>query len=161
MLVRGGLAGLFSGFVFLVANMGWAVHQGKPAAAPLAAISTIFHAQDMPKPVMAGPFGSDNLIVGLITHTMLTMIFGIVFALIAVMFLQRRRVALLAGAGLAYGLVLYVVNFQILGRIFFPWFTNAMGPSQGFEIFIHAIFGLLLVPFFLGAVIRARGPVTR
>jgi len=46
----------------------------------------------------------------------------------------------------------YVVNFQILARIWFPWFVNPKGPNQLFELWIHPVaFGLFLVPFFLGA----------
>jgi hypothetical protein len=139
-----------AGLVFLVANMGWAVHNGKPAAAPLIDISTIFHAQDAPSPVAAAAFGSDNLVVGLVTHLTLAMLFGIGFGLLAWRLIRSNLVLLIGGVG--YGLLLYVVNFQILGRTAFPWFTDAMGPPQGFEVFIHAVFGLLLVPFFVGVV---------
>jgi hypothetical protein len=31
--------------------------------------------------------------------------------------------------------------------------------EPGFEVFIHAVFGLLLVPFFLGLADRLRRPV--
>ncbi|MCA1700320.1 MAG: hypothetical protein LC790_16025, partial [Actinobacteria bacterium] len=113
LLARGALAGLFSGLVFLLANMGWAVRGNKPAVAPMIDISTIFHNQSMPKPVQAGPFGVDNVVVGLVTHLTLSMLFGIVFALIAAAVLRGRGAGVLAGAGVAYGLALYVVNFQI------------------------------------------------
>jgi len=156
LLARGVLAGAFGGLVFLLGNMGWAVHNHKPALAPLIDISTIFHGQDMPMPVAAGPFGPDNAIVGLTTHLMLSTLFGIGFALLVTTVLRRRPPSLLVGAGIAYGLALYVVNFQILGRIFFKWFSNSNGPPQGFEVFIHLVFGLILVPFFLGALRRGR-----
>ncbi len=63
---------------------------------------------------------------------------------------------MLVGAGVAYGLALYVLSFQILGRIFFKWFSNSNGPPQGFEVFIHTVFGLILVPVLLGALGRGR-----
>jgi uncharacterized membrane protein YagU involved in acid resistance len=161
LLARGAVAGLLSGLVFLVASMGWAVKDNKPAVAPMIDISTIFHTQDVPKPVQALEFGPDNLVVGLTTHLMLSMLFGIGFALIAAVLLRHRGPGLLALGGLGYGLLLYVVNFQVLGRIFFEWFTNPMGPPQVFEAFIHAVFGLLLVPFFLGAVGRSSGRLSK
>jgi hypothetical protein len=34
-----------------------------------------------------------------------------------------------------FGLMLYVVNFQILGRLIFEWFQE--GPNQTFEVFAH------------------------
>jgi len=147
---RGAVAGIAAGLIFLVANMGWAVHDGKPAAAPLIDISTIFHTQDTPSPVTAAAFGPDNLAVGLVTHLTLAMLFGIGFGLLAGRLVRSN--AMLLGGGIAYGLTLYVVNFQILGRTAFPWFTDSMGPSQGFEVFIHAVYGLLLVPFFVGLI---------
>ncbi len=156
LLARGAVAGLFAGLVFLLANMGWAVRGDKPAVAPMIDISTIFHNQDMPKPVEAGPFGPDNVVVGLVLHLSLSMLFGMAFALVAAMLLRRRGAALLAVAGVVYGLAVYVVNFQVFGRVFFEWFTDPMGPPQGFEIFIHAVYGLLLVPFFVGVLGRAR-----
>jgi carboxypeptidase C (cathepsin A) len=39
---------------------------------------------------------------------------------------------------------------RILGRLFFEWFQE--GPNQLFELFIHAVYGLLLVPFFASAL---------
>ena len=65
-----------------------------------------------------------------------------------VLLLPRRALIVLA-AGVVYGLVLYVVNFQIFGRTLFPWFTDPNGPDQGFEVFIHAVFGLVLAPFLI------------
>jgi hypothetical protein len=161
LLARGAIAGLSSGLVFLVANMGWAVRDDKPAVAPMIDIATIFHNQDMPMPVEALEFGPDNLVVGLTTHLMLSVFFGIGFALIAAAVLRDRGAGLLALAGIGYGVLLYVVNFQVLGRLFFEWFTDPMGPPQVFEAFIHGVFGLLLVPFFLGAVGRSQGRPAR
>ena len=63
--------------------------------------------------------------------------------------LLRGPRAVLLGA-LAFGIGLYVFNFQILGRLFFEWFLE--GPNQLFEIFIHAVYGLLVVPFFASAL---------
>jgi hypothetical protein len=141
-ITRGAIAGLVAGLVFLIATMGYVTTQGKPAVAPMIDISTIFHGQDEPVP------NADNVVIGLVTHVTLSIAFGIVFALVLV--LLPRRAFVMLGAGIAYGLLLYVVNFQILGRTLFPWFTDPKGPDQGFEVFIHAVFGLLLGPFFIG-----------
>ncbi len=140
-MTRGTVAGFGSGLVFLLATMGFVTTKGLPAVAPMIDISTIFHGQDKPVP------SPENVVVGLVTHLTLAMLFGIGFAIVVVPVL--RRLPLLVASGVAYGLLLYIVNFQILGRTLFPWFTNPQGPNQGFEIFIHAVFGLLLVPFFL------------
>lgn len=151
-VARGTVAGLFAGIVFLIIQMGWAVEQlDKPAVAPLLDMSTIFNNIDTLSPSML--IAPDNLLIGLVTHLTLTMLFGIIFAFIASLL---RGSLLLAIGGVVFGLVLYVVNIQILGRIVFEWFTDPMGPPQGFELWVHAAYGLLLVPFFIGAARSGR-----
>jgi uncharacterized membrane protein YagU involved in acid resistance len=152
LFTRGAVAGVTAGFVFLLANMGYATTQGKPSVAPFMDISTIFHGTD--KPASMTPT-VDMLATGAVVHFSLSIAFGVVFALLIGAFAPLlRNWLILAAAGVAYGLALYVVNFQILGNTIFEWFTNPQGPNQGFEIFIHGVFGLLLVPFFLGLVAR-------
>ncbi len=138
-LARGVIAGTAAGLLFLLANMWFAVSKGMPAAAPLYDISTIFHFADKPDPT------AENAVVGLVTHLTLAAGFGVLLALVAP--LLRSRAALWGG-GIAFGVVLYLVNFQILGRIAFEWFQ--VGPNQTFELFAHAGYGLALVPFLLG-----------
>lgn len=148
LLTRGAVAGISAGFVFLLANMAYATTQEKPAVAPFMDISTIFHGTDRPAAMTPT---IDMLATGAVVHFTLSIAFGVVFALLVGVFAPvTRNWFVLAVAGVAYGLALYVVNFQILGNTVFEWFTNPQGPNQGFEVFIHAVFGLLLVPFFLG-----------
>ncbi|MBT2396976.1 hypothetical protein [Streptomyces sp. ISL-100] len=143
LLARGAAAGFFAGMGFLLANMWFAVSQGMPGISPLYVMSTVFHASDVP---VANP---TEAILGLTVHIALSLGFGMGFALLLVPLL-RKVPALVIGA-LAYGLALYVLNFQILGRTVFEFFTNPQGPDQLFEALVHPlIFGLLLVPFFLG-----------
>lgn len=154
LFTRGAVAGIAAGFVFLLANMGYATSQGKPSLAPFMDISTIFHGTD--KPASMTPT-VDMLATGAVVHISLSIAFGIGFALLVGAFAPLlRNWLLLAGAGVVYGLALYVVNFQIFGNTLFEWFTNPNGPDQGFEVFIHAAFGLMLVPFFLGLAQRLR-----
>jgi hypothetical protein len=92
------------------------------------------------------------LATGAVVRISLSIAFGVVFALLVGTFAPLvRNWLVLTVAGVVYGLALYVVNFQILGNMLFEWFTNPKGPTQGFEVFIHAAFGLMLVPFFLGS----------
>jgi hypothetical protein len=138
-LVRGVVAGIAAGLLFLLANMWYADTQDLPAAAPLYDISTIFHFADQPDPT------PENAVIGLVVHLTLAAGFGAAFAVLAPLFASRR--ALVLGAG-AFGLALYLVNFQILGRVAFEWFQE--GPNQTFEVFAHAGYGLVLAPFLLG-----------
>ncbi len=160
LFTRGATAGLASGLVFLIATMGYVTTKGLPSIAPLLDISTIFRGTDEPEL----PPRFEDAFAGLVTHLTLSIAFGITFALLVGLVTPAIRRWPLTGnlglivAGVAFGLVLYIVNFQILGRTLFPWFTNPMGPNQGFEIFIHAVFGALLAPFFFGIAHWLRRP---
>ncbi len=138
-LVRGVVAGTAAGLLFLLANMWYADSQGLPAVAPLYDISTIFHFADKPQP------SPENLAIGLVVHLTLSAAFGATAAFLAPLVSGPGR---LIGMSVAFGLVLYVVNFQILGRLFFEWFQE--GPNQTFEVFAHAFYGLMLAPFLVG-----------
>lgn len=154
-LARGVVAGTAAGLLFLLANMWFADSEGMPAVAPLWDTSTIFHFADKPDPT------PENLAVGLIVHLALAAGFGALFAVLAGVVRGRGMVF---AAGAVFGLLLYVVNFQILGRGFFEWFQE--GPNQLFEVVAHLGYGLALVPF-VGdfaqpkeAAVRERRPTT-
>jgi hypothetical protein len=143
LLARGAIAGIVAGMSFLLADMWFAVSQGKPAISPLYAISTVFHASKAPVPTPAEP------VLGLATHIVLSLGFGMGFAVLLVPWLRNLPV-LVAGA-LGYGLAMWVLNIQILGRTVFPFFAPKGTADLIFTLLNHAlIFGLLLVPFFLG-----------
>ncbi|MDQ3647109.1 MAG: hypothetical protein M3433_00720 [Actinomycetota bacterium] len=130
------VGGTFAGLLFLLANMWYADSQGLPAVAPLYDISTIFYFADKPDPQPV------NAAVGLVVHLTLAAAFGAVLAALAPLAKGAGR---LMGLGAAFGLVLYLVNFQILGRVAFEWFQE--GPNQTFEVFAHLGYGLLVAPF--------------
>lgn len=135
-LARGVVAGTAAGLLFLLANMWYADSQGMPAVAPLWDISTIFYFADKPDPT------PENLAVGLVVHLTLAPAFGAALAFLAPLV---RGGAMVFAAGAAFGLALYVLNFQILGRLFFEWFQ--VGPNQTFEVIAHLGYGLVLAPF--------------
>jgi uncharacterized membrane protein YagU involved in acid resistance len=82
--------------------------------------------------------GDANSTIGWIVHLVLSIAFGLVFALIARRLRTNGEVAV---AGLVYGGLLYLVNFQILARIWFETFKMA---NQPFEVVVHIVFGALL-----------------
>ena len=148
LLARGAIAGIVAGMSFLLADMWFAVSQGKPAISPLYAISTVFHASKAPLPAPAEP------VLGLATHIVLSLGFGMGFAVVLVPWL-RNLPALVAGA-LGWGLALWVLNIEILGRTVFPFFAPKGAADLIFTLLNHVlIFGLLLVPFFLGHSLAA------
>jgi len=143
LLARGAIAGIVAGLAFLLAEMWFAVSQGKPGISPLYAISTIFHASAAPAPAPAEP------VLGLTMHIVLSLGFGMGFAVVVVPWL--RSLLALALGGLGYGLALWLLDIQILGRTVFPFFAPKGTADLIFGLLAHVlIFGLLLVPFFLG-----------
>ena len=152
---RGIVAGLAAGLVFVLIEMAWLSHLGKPAVAPLLAFSTIFTGASAPTAIAAQiPL---DAITGFVVHLNLAMAFGLGFLPIVALLARIRRsnAAMLAVAGLAYGCLLYVINFGIFSSIAFPAFT-APGSPQGFLFLVHALYGLLLAPFFIGMLRRLR-----
>ncbi|UGY93399.1 hypothetical protein [Streptomyces gobiensis] len=142
LLTRGAAAGLVAGVAFLLAHMWFAVALGMPAVSPLYMMATVFHASSAPVQTPA------EAMVGLVTHTMLSLGFGMAFAVLLVPRLRTVRV-LVAGA-VGYGLAMWVVNLHILSRILFRAFSGFHLPFQIFGLLAHLLFfGLLLVPFFL------------
>ncbi len=159
LLTTGTVAGLAVGFPFILANMIYATSQSAlpvpnapklPALAPFFDIGTIFYFDDMPQ--LTNP---SYPLAGLITHFSLSIVFGLIFALVVVPLLSNAR--LLVIGGVVYGGLLYIVNYQILGRVLFEWFdpSSPMGPNPWFGLITHLGFGLLLVPFFWTTMSRS------
>ncbi|WP_216214793.1 hypothetical protein [Amycolatopsis aidingensis] len=142
-LVRGGVGGLASGAVFAGVTMWFAstMPDGK-AEMPLRMMSTIVKGSD----AMAA--GTTSIGLGVATHLVLSVAFGLVFALVVPMLATNGTVAL---AGTLYGGLLYVVNFLVLASLVFPVFQNA---NQPFELFAHIVFGTILSFFFYGSGVR-------
>src|SRR5260370_36903809 len=116
LLARGAIAGIVAGMAFLLAEMWFAVSQGRPGPSPLYAISTIFHASSAPVLTPTEP------VLGLTIHIVLSLGFGMRFAVLLVPLL-RNLLALVLG-GLCFGLALWVVAIQILGRTGIPFFAR-------------------------------------
>ena len=151
-LSRGAIAGLVAGFGFVLAEMYYAKATGLPAIAPFLAFSTVFNASA--QPVLAAPAIPLEFAEGLVAHIILSLGFGMSFGIFSA-FLPNRK-ALAIGA-IGFGLALFILNFEILGRTVFPFFTAPNGPDNVFQGFIHPlIFGGLLIPFFWGAAARRR-----
>lgn len=128
----------------LVAAMYAAEAAGDPAVLPLLDASTVFLFQDEPVAAI------DNLSIGLVTHVGLSVAFGVLFGLLVLLLRPLRRLAWLVLGGVAYGLLLYVVNVQVLARAWFQWYVDADGSNQIVLVLLHGGYGLLLAPFFVG-----------
>ena len=146
-LVRGAVGGLVAGVLFAVATMWFVTSIHQPAKMPLLMISTIVLGDD----AMAGGDADEG--IGLAVHMVLSMAFGVVFAFAASRLRTNGAVML---AGLLYGALLYLVNFQILARVAFTTFKMA---NQPFELLVHIVFGALLALAFYSSGVRRGEPL--
>jgi hypothetical protein len=131
-VVRGAAAGVGSGIVFVAITMWFADSMGDPARMPLHMIATVVQGDD------AMMKGDTNATVGAIVHLVISAGYGIAFAFVLP---WLRTNAMIALAATVYGVVLYVVNFEILA----PWlFTTLDMANKPFELAVHIVFGSLL-----------------
>ena len=153
---HGAEGGLIAGLAFILADMGWSRLHHQPATTPIHGVSTVFNASDH---LDRTP---DDLAIGIFTHAWLAAAFGIVFALVLPLVgghlraIAHGELRTLFLAGVLYGLALYAVNYQVLGRLFFKWFTGPHRPDLAISVLVHVIYGAVLAPFFLGLLPPAR-----
>jgi hypothetical protein len=145
-LVRGVIGGVVSGAVFIVATMWFVASTGGPAVMPLRMISTIVLGD------AAMGKGTTSPGLGLLVHLVLSAGFGVAFGLVVPWLRTNGTVAV---AGVGYGVLLYLVDFQVLARLFFTTFKMA---NQPFEVVVHVVFGVLLAFAFFGSGVRRGEP---
>jgi hypothetical protein len=135
----GALSGFLSGVAFIALHSWFAVSAGDGALAPFRTVATI----------VEGPYPTTTVIgIGMAVHVVLSVVFGLVFAVLLAP-LRRRSAGWLAWAGLLFGGVVYLVDFQVLAR-FVPWFSAFLqGTNQPFELAAHLVFGAVLAALLL------------
>ncbi len=127
-------SGLIAGLVFLALELILVplLQGGSPWGPPrmIAAIG-------MGKEVLPPPatFDLGIVVVAMLIHFVLTIVYGLILALI--IHRMSRGMAIVAGA--VFGLVLYAINFYGFTALF-PWFAMARG---GLSIFVHLVFGVV------------------
>ncbi|GAA1346601.1 hypothetical protein [Arthrobacter roseus] len=134
-VLRGAIGGIVGGAVFIGVTMWFSATQGNPPAAPFGLISSIVLGADS---LMAG---AASVPLGVVIHTVNSLIFGIILGLVAARLPGNASIAVV---GLVYGLLLYLVNFQLIGRFIFPQFQM---PNQPFEVLAHLVFGAVAALF--------------
>ncbi len=103
--------------------------------------------------------GVQTLFTGLVVHVLLSLFFAFMWAAVV------RRLPLdvreswgtHSAAAMIYGLVIWLVNYQLIARFAFPWFLDR---TNGFvQAMIHAFgFGLPLAVVMLGRYRRVAQP---
>jgi uncharacterized membrane protein YagU involved in acid resistance len=95
---------------------------------------------------------------GVAVHMVLSMLFGVLFGIIGMIFpVLGRSAAGLLSAATAFGLALWIVNFYVIAPIAgWTWFPREANPVQQF--FAHTFFyGSVLGIYFDRAAVAVRG----
>lgn len=135
----GVVGGFVAGAVFIALNAWFATTMGKSPLAPFMMIASIIQGP------AALQTGTASVTIGMALHSVLSAVFGALFAGLTVP--VRAPGPLLLG-GLVFGGAIYVVNFLVLAPLVmqFKAFTTT---SQPLELAVHLVFGAVLVLFLL------------
>lgn len=132
------VSGFAAGAVLMVLDLLWsAVFNPDGPWRTSHMIAPIFTGADT-LPTSGYAFSLGVVAISLATHYALGIVFGLVMsALIVQLQLEATRSrALVAGAIL--GVLLYLLNFQVLAGLFFPWLTALRGADT---LTAHMVFG--------------------
>lgn len=133
-LKAGAVAGLIAGAVFMMMEMGLVATAGDSPWGPPRMIAAIAMGEGVLPP--PATFDLMILMAAMAVHLMLSIVIGVVFALVA----RRFGLVMAVVAGAVVGLGLYVVNFYGFTAIF-PWFAMA---RNMISIVSHIAFGVVL-----------------
>jgi hypothetical protein len=119
------------------------------ALAPFQTVATV---------VEGSPPTAATVGVGIVVHTVLSALFGLIFAALLAP-LRWRSAGWLAWAGLLFGGAVYVIDFQVIARIS----AFLQEANQPLELAAHLVFGSVLAALLLLAKPhgRPRGRIHR
>jgi hypothetical protein len=134
-IARGAILGTIAGVAFIVFEMALSVVLAGDAVAPLRMIAAILLGPAALTDAVT-PYGL--VIIGLMVHFFLAALFGALFALPTLPYAGHRgRAGLTVVLGIAFGLVLWGIDFYLIAPALFPWFTHA---NPWVQIVAHGLF---------------------
>jgi len=139
-LREGLVGGLVAGAILAIASMIVAGALGLPISTPWSYFASILLGSD----VLGAPFGFGTFVVGFVVHFVLSALFGLIWGAVAKSVSRgiRDDFGAHAVAAMIYGLLLWLVNFQVIARVVYPWFVEM---NQLAPILLHVVtFGLPL-----------------
>lgn len=127
--------GLIAGMIFGVMEIVGAAIMGNPPLMPIRMFASVVlgHSALMESSLATA------VAIGIVAHLALSGVFGLVYGAINGLLSSEtetsygRQTAL----GLLFGAMLWIINFQLIGRALFPWF---LGTPQFLQMLMHAMF---------------------
>ena len=151
---EGALSGVGAGAIFGLAQTVAAVAMGSSAILPWRLFSSVV----LGSGALVETAPAVALVVGVLVHLILSAAFGALYGYLLERLPVERRENLTTQAmwGMGFAFVLWLVNFQLIARVLYPWFLET---HQGLQFLLHAaFFGLPLGLLFAAAERRARVP---
>ena len=136
-------AGLVAGVVFAIWQIAVAISAGASPVLPFRMFASLWFGELALDPTRsdAGRY-YDVVIIGSIVHLSIAALAGIGFAALDSAVSRRASLTARAALGAAYGVAMWLVNFQLLARVVYPWF---LAESQLAQVALHALaFGVPL-----------------
>jgi hypothetical protein len=133
------VSGVAAGFIMGLSEVIASILSGQSALLPLRSAASIVLHDDA--------FGPNALLislVGLAIHFSIAVMFGFAYGVAnsQIPWAERVRGMRQAVLGIAFGTIVWLLNFQFIGRLFYPWMLEH---SQAVQWAIHALgFGLPL-----------------
>lgn len=144
--------GLIAGIIFAMMEIAGAAMMGNPPLMPLRMFASVVLGGSAMQTASLGSV----VVVGTIAHLALSAVFGLIYGLVNARFSPKTETSWgrQAGLGLLFGAMIWLVNFQIIARILYPWFL--MTP-QFLQMAMHAMFfGLPLALMYAAAERRVQ-----
>ncbi len=138
--------GVVAGIIFGVAVMIVAVTMNESMWSPLRLMASVVMGKDALTDVSGAP-----VVTGIIVHLILSGVFGGIYGLFDAALSRELRASFAwqAGLGLVFGVALWLVDFQIIARVIYPWFLSSQQMTMAL---LHAVFfGLPLGLMIAGA----------
>jgi len=132
--------GLLAGLVFVAVEIGFATASGLGPAWPFRLFSSVALGRDALDLLPA----DDAILLGTSLHVVLSALYGIAYGVYNAALIDETRTAWLRQSliGTGFGVLLWVMNVQVLALSHFPWFLEL---PQGPQLVMHALgFGLPL-----------------
>ena len=147
---EGALAGLIGGAVFAAGQTLAAALAGLPPGAPWRFFASVAAGDEAVRRSL--DFGT--FILGAGVHFALSFLFGAFFGWIVSMINRpvRNNLTFELFGGMIYGLVLWLINVEIVGQFLYSWYLTALNPAV--QALLHAVFFGLPMATWLALRIR-------
>ncbi|HYO58389.1 hypothetical protein [Archangium sp.] len=134
-LGKGGAYGLIAGLVFAAVKIVGSAAMGNSALMPVRGFASVLLRQEA---FSEGVWLGWVVAVGLGVHFGLSALLGLIYAVIESRMSVEGRTSWgrQSAVGLLFGVAVWLVNFQIIARLFYPWFLEA---PQFLQLALHAV----------------------